>query len=226
MTQDLFEPGSFVTFGELLKHLRHRARLTQRDLGTAVGYSFSTISKIEANERLPDVAVIRARFVEALGLERSPALANRLLELARVGHGVTVEAGAPVVTLPEHRGPQIPMMGRGAEFQSLRAAWAIATSGKPQLAIITGEAGIGKTRLAEELMTWARRQGAATAIGHPYAAEGALAYSPVQAWLREPVLLEAQRKLDPLWLTEIARLLPEITMASPDLPRPGPLTEG
>lgn len=63
MRQDLFEPGSFTTFGDLLKHLRHRARLTQRDLGTAIGYSFTTISKIEANERLPDAAVIRARFI-------------------------------------------------------------------------------------------------------------------------------------------------------------------
>ncbi|MBI4671367.1 MAG: helix-turn-helix transcriptional regulator, partial [Chloroflexi bacterium] len=33
------DPAVIVTFGELLKYLRRRARLTQDELGRAVGYS-------------------------------------------------------------------------------------------------------------------------------------------------------------------------------------------
>ena len=213
----LQQPGSFTTFGELLKHLRRRAQLTQQALGNAVGYSFSTICKLEANERQPDVATVRARFVEALGLQHEPAFASRLVELARDSHGKTQ---------PPDDGARMPLVGRLAEMQPLGEALSRAIAGCPQCAIIAGEAGIGKTRLAEELVGWANRQGAATATAHCYAAEGALAYAPVRAWLRAEPFAGALLALDPIWLTEVARLVPEVLAARLDLPAPGPLTEG
>ena len=45
-----------ATFGGLLKFLRRRAQLSQRELGLAVGYSESQISRLERNDRLPDMA--------------------------------------------------------------------------------------------------------------------------------------------------------------------------
>ncbi|NCF64330.1 MAG: hypothetical protein GWP61_00050 [Chloroflexi bacterium] len=50
---------------------------------------------------------------------------------------------------------------------------------------LTGEAGIGKTRLAEELMTWASRLGITTATANCYAG-GGLSFEPVITWLRSP----------------------------------------
>jgi transcriptional regulator with XRE-family HTH domain len=47
-------PDQFTTFGELLKFLRRRAGLTQRELSIAVGYSESQISRLEQNQRPPD----------------------------------------------------------------------------------------------------------------------------------------------------------------------------
>ena len=72
----------FTTFGEYLRYLRQRAQLTQRELGLAVGYTDVHIARLESNRRHPDVAVIRARFVEALDLQHQPALTARLVELA------------------------------------------------------------------------------------------------------------------------------------------------
>jgi DNA-binding XRE family transcriptional regulator len=46
-------PAAFDSFGELLRHLRHRTHLTQRELAIAVGYSESQISRLEQVERLP-----------------------------------------------------------------------------------------------------------------------------------------------------------------------------
>ena len=72
----------FATFGDLLKYLRRRAGYTQRELSIAVGYSDTQISRLEHNERLPDLATLTARFLPVLELENEPEVAARLLELA------------------------------------------------------------------------------------------------------------------------------------------------
>jgi WD40 repeat protein/transcriptional regulator with XRE-family HTH domain len=73
---------NFVTFGDLLRYLRRRAGLTQRELAIGVGYSDGQISRLEQNLRLPDLATIPARFAPVLELEKEPALLARLMELA------------------------------------------------------------------------------------------------------------------------------------------------
>ncbi len=72
----------FSTFGDLLKYLRRRAGLTQSQLSIQVGYSDTQISRLEQNERLPDLATITARFLPVLEVEKEPEVAARLLELA------------------------------------------------------------------------------------------------------------------------------------------------
>src|SRR5690242_12764593 len=74
--------ASFVTFGDMLTYLRRRARLTQRELAIAVGYSREQITKLENNQRLPDVTALKALFVPALDLDDRPDLIERLLQLA------------------------------------------------------------------------------------------------------------------------------------------------
>ncbi|HEX2697198.1 MAG TPA: helix-turn-helix domain-containing protein, partial [Anaerolineales bacterium] len=75
--------NSFQTFGDLLKYLRRRERLTQLELSIAVGYSEAQISRLEQNQRLPDLIALKALFVPALHLEEEPELAARILELAQ-----------------------------------------------------------------------------------------------------------------------------------------------
>jgi len=75
--------SSFTEFGTLLRVLRRGARLTQRDLGIAVGYSEAQISRLEQGKRLPDPAVVAALFVPSLGLSNQPELASRLHSLAQ-----------------------------------------------------------------------------------------------------------------------------------------------
>jgi TolB-like protein/DNA-binding XRE family transcriptional regulator len=70
------------TFGKLLRFLRIRAGLTQTELSIAVGCSDAQISRLEQDQRLPNVAAVEARFVPALSLRREPAARDRLLRLA------------------------------------------------------------------------------------------------------------------------------------------------
>ena len=118
-----------------------------------------------------------------------------------------------------------PLIGRHVEWRQLRAAWQMALAGRASFALITGEAGIGKTRLAEELLAWAGQQGIATARTRAYEAEGTLSYSSIAEWLRGSSLAAALARLEPVWLNEITRLLPELPAKFPGLSHPGPLTE-
>ncbi|MBL7260046.1 ATP-binding protein [Paractinoplanes lichenicola] len=74
-------------------------------------------------------------------------------------------------------------VAREDERRRLTTLWRATTTAG--LVLISGEPGIGKSRLAEEFRHWAARQGATTASARSYPAEGVLAYAPVVAWLRE-----------------------------------------
>ena len=115
----------------------------------------------------------------------------------------------------------VPLVGRDREWMQLQKSWRIAAAGVPHFVVLAGEAGIGKTRFAEELLAWAERQGIATVSARCYAAEGDLAYAPVATWLRARPLPH----LADVWLSEVARLLPELLAQRSDLPMPGPLAE-
>jgi DNA-binding SARP family transcriptional activator len=121
---------------------------------------------------------------------------------------------------------QTSLVGRDGEWAQLQRAWRGTADGRPRLVMLTGEAGIGKTRLAEALLEWAVRQGIPTAGTRCYASEGGLAYGPVTTWLRSPSIGEALALLDKVWLSEIARLLPDLLVERPEIPPPGPLSEG
>jgi len=111
------------------------------------------------------------------------------------------------------------LIGRKREWEGLREVWHAASAGEPRFVLVTGEAGIGKSRLAEEFLLWASQQGAVTAKTRSYAAEGRLSLAPVTDWLRSDGLRVPLRQIDSVWLTEVARILPELFSEQPDLPR-------
>lgn len=117
------------------------------------------------------------------------------------------------------------LVGRQTAWQTLRSAWTKAMQSGMQMVCISGEAGIGKTRLAEELLLHIQRQGHATARTRAYALEGRLAYAPLADWLRSPPLQGKVAKLNQLWRSEVARLLPELLIQQPTLAAPQPLAE-
>jgi DNA-binding SARP family transcriptional activator len=117
------------------------------------------------------------------------------------------------------------LVGRAAEWTRLSRLWRSAVQGSAQLVLVTGEAGVGKSRLVEELRSGCAHGGAVTAEARAYAAEGTVAYGLVAAWLRSEAIAPRLRRLDALHLTELARLLPELLTELPDLPSPRPLPE-
>src|SRR5262249_9590765 len=114
---------------------------------------------------------------------------------------------------PAHLGGRAgdpPFIGRAAEKQRLAGLWRSAEQGSAHFVLVTGEPGIGKTRLVEEFRAWCLHRGALSIEARAYPAEGMLAYGPIVAWLRgEPVQARLQR-LGAVHLTELVRLLPEL----------------
>jgi DNA-binding SARP family transcriptional activator len=119
-----------------------------------------------------------------------------------------------------------PLVGRAAEMGELTKLFStIGADG--WFIVLEGEAGIGKTRLAETFLAYARAVGAATVTARCYEGETNLAYGPFVEGLRAAILRpdRAQRLQDvpSHWLSEAARLLPELTDLYPDLPVAPPL---
>jgi DNA-binding SARP family transcriptional activator len=135
-----------------------------------------------------------------------------------------VDDDAPAVPAPP-RPAVYPLVGRQPEWQALLNAWRSVAGGRPRLCLIRGEAGIGKTRLAEELVDWSLLNGATALTTRCYPGEGRLAYAPIASWLKSDALQPVLMRLDRSWTTDIARLHPELLTARPDVAAPEPQLE-
>ncbi len=83
-------------------------------------------------------------------------------------------------------------VGRAAELAQLSAVLERAKDGAAAAVLISGEAGVGKSRLIEALVEKARRDGTLTLVGRCIDfADGELAYAPITGALRSlPDLLD------------------------------------
>jgi len=158
-------------------------------------------------------AVLRAE----LGIEPAPettALCDELLSPAW-----RREPGAPHLAQrgPLPRSPLIlecsPFVGREAEWRVLLTHWEQARSGQGRLVLVCGEAGVGKSRLVEELSQHVRQRGDRVACGRCYEYERALPHGPLADLLRAVLSATDARileRLPPWQAAELALLAPEL----------------
>ncbi len=112
------------------------------------------------------------------------------------------------------------MVGRAGEHLALVKAYQSVEQGQAQVTIVTGEAGIGKTRLVQEFLGWAEAHGADILQARAFETGGRLPYQLLVESLRPR--LERENAPDDLlgdiWLAELTRLFPELRERYPDLP--------
>jgi serine/threonine-protein kinase len=104
------------------------------------------------------------------------------------------------------------LIGRRAELDRLRKLWSQALGGQSVLALISGEPGVGKTRLARELIATARLSGATVLSGGCYEFEATTPYLPFVEALREWVRTESAERLRAVVESsapEVIRMAPE-----------------
>jgi predicted ATPase len=113
-------------------------------------------------------------------------------------------------------------VGREDSLRWLRAQWSDARAESGRLAMIAGDPGIGKTRLASELARAAHADGAAVFLGR-CREELLISYQPfVEAVSRYVAAVSPEVLLDQLdaYGGELTRLVPELARRLPDLPDP------
>lgn len=170
-------PQSLTSFGELLKYLRRREHLTQLELSIVVGYSEAQISRLEKNQRLPDLMAVKALFIPALHLENEPELTKHLLELAESAR----QEDAPAPGITPYKGllffdePDADLFF-GREALTARLAEHVIDLGlraSPRFLAVVGASGSGKSSLVRAGLAAAlKRVGWETCIFTPTANPG------------------------------------------------------
>jgi DNA-binding SARP family transcriptional activator/tetratricopeptide (TPR) repeat protein len=182
-----------------LRHLEetgYRAMMTlQGDLGDRAG-------AVSTYHRCASV------LERELGVEPDPATQAVLTKLlAREGPAVTaVSASEPAV--PRSGPAAAPLVGRHREARALVELWRTAATGRPAVAVVRGDPGVGKSRLVAEVAAACRHEGAVVAQAQCFGTSGRLALAPVGDWLRIPEVQAAHATLDAVWRAEVDRLVP------------------
>jgi predicted ATPase len=107
-----------------------------------------------------------------------------------------------------------PFVGRDHEWKQLDEAWSTARHGGAHLVLLTGEAGIGKSRLSLEFGHRVQARGHVVASARAYEVAGRLPWGPIVDLLRADALRNHIDTLDTVWKRELACLLPELLDAS------------
>jgi DNA-binding SARP family transcriptional activator len=157
----------------------------------------------------------RTALVEELGVEPSRALQQ--LQRSILTQDPTLERPLPQTT------PRAPgfFVGREAELAALLSALDEARGGRGTIFLLSGEPGIGKSRLADEVAAHATERGVAVLRGRCWEAGGAPAFwpwtQPLAGYVRgaDP---EELRKLLGRGASELATLLPELRDIVGDVP--------
>ncbi len=172
-------------------------------------------------EALDVYAAARTRFADELGLDPSAPLKELHLAILRQDTSLELPAAVPADSARDSSSSAF--VGREAELAELSDGLADVVAGRGRLVFLVGEPGIGKSRLAEELVRQAREQGALVLVGRCWEAGGAPAYWPwvqvLRTYVREATDDELHADVG-IGGAEIAQIVPELRHRLPDLPAP------
>ena len=182
---------------------------------------------VDLHARMPAipqaVSAVVAQMLDKDAAARYQSFGNVRSDLRRLAAELAaprIAASVFVDRLPSESGH---LIGRETERSQLRQTIELATSRCGSLALLSGEAGIGKTRLAEDALNAARRFGCLTLVGRCYEEEGTPPLTPFMAVLEQasrlmpaPVFHQAMEPCAP----ELAKLLPELHRLFPNMAPP------
>jgi DNA-binding SARP family transcriptional activator len=161
----------------------------------------------------------RARLLAETGAEPGRSL---LQLLRRIEADVPRRTPRPVTAERVSRLPPFDsaLVGRGSEMDVLSRAWGAVQRGGGRVALVEGEAGVGKTRLVDELLRRVVADGGLVLRGRNYDTRAGLPYGLVMEALGGALEAPGLGGTDPQWLAELSRLMPGLRRRFPGLPEP------
>jgi DNA-binding SARP family transcriptional activator len=163
----------------------------------------------------------RRSLVEELGIEPSRELRELHQAIVEQDPQLDRRAVSRVSGAGDEARPPAVFVGRERELRELGGALEDCLGGHGRLILITGEPGIGKSRLAEELSREARNRGALVLVGRCWEAGGAPAFWPwVQSFRSYVREVDADRLVAQLGgdAADLATILPELSEVVPEKP--------
>jgi DNA-binding SARP family transcriptional activator len=163
-------------------------------------------------------AEYRALLLRETGVEPSRGLMTLVRRVE--SDSTPVPAAHPVTDEWYARAPAFSanLIGRSREWKTLEHCWRDVTKGQGRIVLLEGEAGVGKSRLADEFVRHAVAQGAIALRGRGYDATAVIPFAPVVEALRGALAAPGLAGAAPEWLAEAARLLPELRQRFTQLP--------
>ena len=143
-----------------------------------------------------------------------------LVDVAALRERAWSSSSRPVATTPAEPTERTPFVGRDAEAAELTRLLDRMLTGQGGLVLVGGEPGVGKTRLARELMATARERGCLCLTGHCYEMEGAPPFVPFVEMTEQAVRLlplAVRAALGDL-APEIAAIVPSLRRTYSDIP--------
>lgn len=208
------------TFGALLRHHRLAAGLTQEELAERARLSARAVIDLERGARLTPRRETVQWLADALALAPTERRAFESAARSRPLPGAPDDPGPSPTPYGGFLGalPASPLVGREVEVGRLLAALDRA---RAHLFLLAGEPGIGKTRLAQEVMVRAGERGFRVLVGRCYEQYAALPFAPFIE-----VLTAAYDLASPLLRQEVPRRYAYLGRLLPDLLESPVVTEG
>ena len=155
-------------------------------------------------------AECRRKLVNELGVEPGFAVEELHRQLL-----VAMDDRGPAAA-ERHRGPSF--VGRAHEWSQLVQSWHRADAGSAQVVFVTGEAGIGKTRLVQEFLAWCEARWAASrSTAYCPQAQEPLGYVGMASWLSSAKLAARLNQLGADELGLLITLVPALRRHKPHI---------
>ena len=169
-----------------------------------------------------------AALQRELGAEPEPETTDLYRRIVRRQPDVAAAPESPGTDLPiatpELPVHEAPLVGRATDAR-LRHLYEEVAGGRGNVLVVSGEAGVGKSRLVAELVVNALARGGHVLLGRCHPSTQILPFGPWVDALRLGGVIGAALLdgIGPMWRAELARLLPEAAMPGPPAASENPL---
>ncbi|MFL5516057.1 MAG: ATP-binding protein, partial [Gemmatimonadales bacterium] len=158
----------------------------------------------------------RRRIAEELDAVPSAPLERMAARLRQRGWERAALDHLPHAPPDQRRGR--PFIGREVEYRTLYDAWQGLRQGTNTHILVTGESGVGKTRLVERLTTTAGLDGAAVSRVQSYELEQEIPYATVSGLILGLLAYPEVSGTPPEALAELSRTVPDVRRRFPAIP--------